>query len=286
LGVQFPALEQREFYTNAAMLDIRDNLHASYIRTGWFPNWFKREKIPWSREDRSMHQICASGLKVMVLVPSPNDDTDGTDDLVDEIGVFFKRYARRQAGCIRYAEVANEADLPKNGFANVDAYAAFYARVAPIVAQYGVDVITSGTSGKDLPWTFGLASTLRNANPPQPVSGFGFHPYGVAPTEMASALLAMRQSAGVRADGTLPDVYVTELGLKNGSDLYDAIVNLAYVTPAITIFEYDTQPGAESSYTLESNPPLYEAVQRAWQHLHGSVVKGPGGPVGIEQNAR
>ncbi|HTA38007.1 MAG TPA: hypothetical protein VK760_02965 [Candidatus Acidoferrales bacterium] len=270
LGVQIPALEERPFYSKATMLDIRDNLHAGYVRTGWVPGWFKLEKKPWIREDRAMHVVCTSGLKVMVITPTPKEDADGLDDLVGEADAFFARYTKREPGCLRYAEIANETDIAKNGFSSVDAYAAYYERIAPIPARYGIEVITSGTSGKDLPWTFSLASILRSAAPKPPVSGFGFHPYGVSPKSMASATLAMRQAAGKNADGALPEVYVTELGLKNGDDLYAAIVNLAHATPAITIFEYETQPGIEREYGLKDNPALYQAMQRAWQHLHGA----------------
>ena len=275
LGIHVPPLEERPFFTKTTVLDIRDNLHASYIRTGWVPGWFKLEKVRWMKEDRAMHVVCSNGLKVMLITPTPSDDADGVDDLVDEIDAFFARYTKREPGCIRYAEIANETDIQANGFSSVDAYAAYYERVAPIPARYGIDVVTSGTSGKDLPWTFSLASILRNATPKAPVSGFGFHPYGVPPQAMAAATLAMRQSAGPRPDGSLPDVYITELGEKNAGDLYDAIVNLAHATPAITVFEYETQPGVEAAYGLKDNPALYKAVQRAWLHLHPNDANAP-----------
>lgn len=248
------------------MQDIRDNLHASYVRTGWIPSRLRFEVYRWRREDDGMDVICDAGLHVMAIVPSPKDDDRGETDLLDSVREFFARYERRDPGCIRYAEISNEADLPVNRFADVGAYAAYYAKAAPIVASFGVPVITSGVSGKDLPWTFALAGLLRGVN--APVSGYGFHPYGVTISDLASATLAMARAAGALPNGTLPNVYVTEIGQSNARDLYATIVNLARATPALTIYEYQAQPGEDPRYGLKDNPALYAAVQRAWTALH------------------
>jgi hypothetical protein len=268
LGIQFPPLGRLKYYTTSAILDIRDNLHAAYVRVGWLPNWAKYDKTPWAREDRGMRRLCESGLKVMVLTPSFRDDAQGEDHLYGNIDEFFTRYQQREPGCIVYAELANEADLPRNRFANVEEYARYYGRVAPIVARHGVKVITSGTSGKDLPWTYALASRLAGASPRPPLDGFGFHPYGVPPHEMAAAVTAMQQVTRLFPSiGRPNDVYVTELGEKNAADLYAAIVDLAYRTPALTIFEYERQPGDDPGYGLKDDPALYDAVQRAWKRV-------------------
>jgi hypothetical protein len=268
LGVEFPSLSRLKYYTRAAIDDIRDNLHASYVRTGWLPNWVRRDRIPWAREDDAMRRLCRNGLDVMIITPGPDGDAKGEDDLYRNIAQFFARYSRRNPGCIRYAELANEADLPQNGFADVQAYARYYERVAPIVARHGIPVLTSGTSGKDLPWTLALAKILHDASPRPPVDGFGFHPYGVSPANMAEAVREMHDAAVQGYGGAgAPPVYVTEIGEKNPADLYHTIVNLAHVTPAITLFEYDAQPEDESGYALKSNPALYHAAQEAWRRV-------------------
>ncbi len=274
LGIELPTLGgakwgivQRKYVNPRTMQDIRDNLHASYVRTGWIPDRLRFEKIRWYREDSGMDIICGSGLQLMVIVPSPKDDVKLGQDLVDNVREFFARYTAREAGCIRYAEVANEADLSANGFADVKAYAAYYQLVAPVIASFGIDVITSGVSGEDRPWTAALAGILDGAKPPVPVGGFGFHPYGVAPSRMSDATLAIRQAAGPLQNGSLPSVYVTEIGQANSRDLYQTIVNLAHVTPAITIYEYLAQPDEDPQYGLKNNPDLYKAVQSAWEYV-------------------
>lgn len=269
LGVQFPPLGRLNYYTKAAFADIRDNLHASYVRVGWLPNWVaKYDKVPWGREDRGMHRICRAGLKVMVLTPSFRDDSKGEDHLYANIDEFFTRYQQREPGCIEYAELANEADIPRNSFANVEDYARYYEHVAPIVARHGITVVTSGTSGKDLPWTYALASLLAGSSPRPPLDGFGFHPYGVAPAQLANAVNAMRQVTSIfPSAGQRNEIYITELGETNAGDLYTAIVNLAHETPALTIFEYERQPGDDPGYGLKDYPALYDAVLRAWKRV-------------------
>jgi hypothetical protein len=278
LGIQLPTIGgakwltvTRSNYINPATLrDIHDNLHASYVRTGWIPNRLKFENIRWHREDDAMDTICSSGLRLMMILPSAKDDNKGIEDLVDNTREFFTRYTAREFGCIRYAEVANEADLPANGFADVIAYASFYQRVAPIVASFGIDVITTGVSGEDRPWTFALATILAAHKPRAPVGGYGFHPYGVPPDRMTDATLAIRKAAGYLPNGTLPKVYVTEIGQSDARDLYSTIVNLAHSTPTITIYEYLAQPSESPQYGLKNHPALYQAVQAAWEKITGS----------------
>jgi len=264
IGIAFPSLQELKYYTRADLRDLRDGLHAGFVRTGWIPNRMKYDKVPWQREDRAMHRLCGAGLNVMIITPSPKDDAKGEDDLYDNIETFFARYDGREPGCIAYAEIANEADLPQNGFPDVSAYARYFERVAPMAARYGIKVVTSGTSGKDTPWTYALAGLLRAAG--THVDGFGFHPYGIAPRAMREALLEMRRAA---SDGTnrLPDVYVTELGVQDPDGLYDAIVDLADATPALTIFEYEVQNREDRGYGLKDDPRLYRAAQRAVEHL-------------------
>ena len=267
LGVQFPPMTALAAYKKTAFDDIRDNLHATYVRIGWYPD-SRFDKTPWAREDRAMHRVCRSGLKVMVITPSIHEDKKGAEHLYANIDEFFARYEQREPGCIAYAELANEADLQRNRFAGVEEYAGYYERVAPIVARYGIKVVTSGTSGKDLPWTYSLASLLAGASPLPPLDGFGFHPYGVPSSQMANAVNAMRQVTSLFPGIRKPnDIYITELGEQNPSDLYSAIVNLAHETPAITIFEYEHQAGDDPGYTLKDNPALYDAVVRAWKRV-------------------
>jgi hypothetical protein len=261
-GVHWPAIRRR-FFTPAVMRDIHDNLHASFVRIGWRPDGLRLDQVRWHREDQGLDTVCSSGLQAMILVPNPNDDHMGEQHLIATVGEFFARYTRREFGCLRYAEIANEADIRTNGFASVSDYAAYYKQVAPAIAALGIAVITSGTSGKDMPWTVALASILRSANPSPPVSGYGFHPYGVPPSQMAQTVEQLRDAIGIGHDRMLPNVYVTEIGKDNATDLYQTIVHLAPVTPTITIYEYMAQPDEDPKYGLRDNPALYDAVRSA-----------------------
>jgi hypothetical protein len=282
LGIQLTAVggaylferTRKRYFTPAVMDDIRDGLHASFVRIGWFPNNLRLERIPWRREDAALDTICASGLHVMFLLPSPKDDPKGNDDLQRSIGAFLDRYTHREFGCIRWAEAGNESDLLANGFKSVDDYATYYESVAPIVASYGVKVITSGVSGEDRPWTQRLSELLRAADPAPPIAGYGFHPYGVEPSQMAAATLAMREAAGVIGNGLFPDVYVTEIGERRAGDLYRTIVALSPVTPTIVVYEYLPQAGEDATYAIKSNPLLYAAVAQAQTCLQTQAVQG------------
>jgi hypothetical protein len=269
-GRRFPV--QKMFFSDAVMRDIASGLHAQYVRTGWIPGWEQREvHRPWRREDLVFDAICSAGLRVLVLVPGPLDDPLGINDELASIRGFFARYTRREPGCLRYAEIANEADLPKNGFPDVAAYARYYERVAPIVAAFGVTPITSGTSGIDLRWTKALAAMLDAAN--SPVGGFGFHPYGIPPSELAGAVREMREAAAAPG-GPLPDVYVTEIGQSSPQALYDTIVNLEHATPLVVFYEYKSQPSDDApQYGLENHPALYRAFRRA-----ALTIGGPASP--------
>lgn len=282
LGVELPTLgggdwwsfTRKQYFTPENLADVRNNLHATYVRTGWIPGRLQFEKFRWRREDDGMKLVCGSGLQMMIIVPSPKDDDgEGESSLLDNVREFFARYTASEPGCIRYAEVGNESDLPENGFTNVGAYAAYYRKVAPIVASFGIPVITSGVSGKDVPWTFALARLLHGHD--APVSGYGFHPYGIPASGMADATLAVANAADVAGDGSVPTVYVTEIGKSDANELYNTILNLAFITPTITIYEYRAQPNEDARYGLKNNPALYRAVQRAWETLHPSRTSGP-----------
>jgi hypothetical protein len=265
IGIAFPSIQRLKYYTATNLTDIRDGLHGDFLRTGWIPDTMKFDKVPWQREDRGMHRLCSRDLNAMIITPSPKDDAKGEEHLYRNIEDFFERYTAREPGCITYAEIGNEADLPKNGFPDVYAYARYYERVAPMAAKYGIKVITAGTSGKDAPWTYTLALLLRKSG--APLNGFGFHPYGVPPRLMGEALLEMQRAA---AGGTnhIRDVYVTELGVKNPDDLREAIASLAHLTPALVIFEYVAQGREDSGFGLTDDPRLYRAAQDALVLLH------------------
>lgn len=270
LGIELPTLGganwftvmRARYFSDSVMRDIRDNLHLDYVRTGWVPGRLAFEKIRWHREDEGMDAICSAGLKLMIIVPGLGKDrrSGATIDPTSTVGEFFARYTEREFGCIAYAEIANEADLPSNGFSSVDAYADYYNRVAPIVGSFGIPVITTGTSGEDIPWTAALSARLRRSA--APVSGYGFHPYGIAPGGVASALEQVGRAAAAPSSPS-PPVYVTEIGERDAGNLYAAIVALARVTPAVTVYEYLPQTGEDPNYAVASDAGRYRAVQRA-----------------------
>lgn len=275
MGVTFPSRHwgwyfvRNRYFTGDVMRDIAQNLHAKYVRLGWIPDWVRKERPRWRRQDQVLDAACGAGLRVLVLVPGPTDDTHGIRDEADNVREFFARYTAREPGCLRYAEIANEADLPKNGFSNVAAYARYYEVMAPIVASFGVLPITSGTSGEDVSWTHALAALLRDAKPSVPIGGYGFHPYNIPPAELAQAVREMRQAASAPGDAAPPNVYVTEFGETSPRALYVAIANLAHATPLIVIYEYRSQPSDDTpGYALVDHPALYDAVKKASLLLH------------------
>ena len=126
LGIELPTLGganwftvmRARYFSDSVMRDIRDNLHLDYVRTGWVPGRLAFEKIRWYREDQGMDTICSAGLKLMIIVPGLGKDrrTGATIDPTPTVSEFFARYTEREFGCIAYAEIANEADLPSNGW--------------------------------------------------------------------------------------------------------------------------------------------------------------------------
>lgn len=256
-GLRWPQV-RAQFFSPQVAADIRDGLHATYVRTGWIPGWVRKEPPrPWFREDQALDALCTSGLRVMIVVPGPGQDPAGVGDLIASAKEFFTRYRRREPGCIAWAEIANEPDLPANGFASVDAYARYYARIAPVVASFGLPVIAGGTSGEKVAWTSRLSALLGAESPPPPLAGVGFHPYGVSVARLPRSLAAVRAAAGGAT------AFVTELGEERASDLYDAILALAPLAPAITVYEYRAQPGEDPRYALTSDPRRYDAFARA-----------------------
>lgn len=276
-GVELPTMEltlghrwkdtYENYFSPAVMDDIAHNLGATYVRTGWVPNWHGT-KNPWWKENLVFDSVCNSGLRFMIIVPSPRDDKRGIAHEVQDVRDFFTHFTQRIPGCIRYAEIGNEDDLPASGFPDVAAYAKYYAQVAPIVEQFGIPIITTGVSGTDAPFVHALAATLRASDPPLPVYGFGFHPYGVAVADLQSAVAQIASAAGPLWDGTRAPVYITEIGRSDPDELYQTIVTLAPVTPALTIYEYRAAPHeADGRYALLDHPALYDAARRAFIYV-------------------
>jgi hypothetical protein len=282
LGVEIPTLgitfhnswkwTYETYFGPAVAVDIAKNLHASYVRTGWIPNWYRKRR-PWVRENQVLDGFCGAGLHVMIIVPGLDSDSRGEDDLLQNVHDFFTHFTAREPGCLRYAEIANEADLPSNGFRDVAQYAGYYAKVAPIVASFGIPAIASGVSGKDVPWVSALASTLREQRPRPPVDGFGFHPYGVKADELASAVAAIAAAAGPLADGSASPVCITEIGRTDPTSMYETIVTLGRLTPTLTIYEYRAQPNdPDDRYGLVNHPALYDAVRRGFAYVREAAT--------------
>jgi hypothetical protein len=263
----------QNYFSPSVMADIKNNLHATYIRTGWIPNWVYSEPVPWQREDSTMDNACAAGLFVHIIVPPPYNDSRGMSDWLSNVQAFFARYTQRDPGCLWVAEVMNEANIDSH--LTLASYASDYEQVAPIIAKYdsgavqgGVrwGVITSGTSGEDLSWTRGLYSDLQSAR--SPVNGYSFHPYGVAVNQMAQAVWAEDG-----ADNNPFSTWVTEICETDATSLYNTIVNLDRWTPEITIYTYKPGPGDAGTCGLANNPSLYSAVQQGFAYVynHNSV---------------
>jgi len=263
----------RRYFSPAVMDDIARNLHAGFVRTGWIPNWERRERVDWSHEDQVMDSICAPRkpyrLGVVVIVPGPKDDALGESDLLANVGEFFGRYTAREPGCAIEAEIANEANLSVNGFGGVEAYAAYYETVAPIVASYGVAVITSGSSGEDLHWFATLRALFARAVPAPPLLGYGFHPYDVGSARMGAAVDAVAAAAGVPASR----IYVTEIGDARPRELEAILDALARAGVAmISVYQYAAQPNEPTAnLALRENPALYRAVAEVFARVNGPV---------------
>lgn len=260
VGVAVAGAAGPKYYTPAIMNDIKNNLGADYVRGGFIPDYVNAHG--WGDVDTFMQNACNAGLQVAELLPGINDDKLGEADLIEHVDGFFIRYTQPQyKGCLKFAEVVNEADLPQNGYTLLS-YFGYYVEVAHYAEIYGVRLVTTGTSGEDTSWTSRLAQLLANCQvscyPPPEVDGYGFHPYGVAVGNMSSAAEAMGDAAG-DPNG----IYVTELGETDAQSLYQAIVNLEYSVNVTTVFEYQPGPGQGDQYSLKDNPALYAAFQKA-----------------------
>ena len=63
-------------------------------------------------------------------------------------------------------------------------------------------------------------------------------------------------------------------------------MNLARLTPTITIYEYMAQPNENPEYGLKNDPELYQAVQRAWATITSASPAGPFRSAAQPRNAR
>lgn len=240
------------YFSAAVMNEIKDTLHADYVRTGFIPDWLNRERPRWLREDRVMDDACRAGLGVMVIVPTGGDKL-GSDDMVSTVGAFFTRYAARERNCKLLAEIGNEDNLTMSP----QAYATLFQSVAPEIRKAGVPVITSGTSELDVRW----ARSVSRAIAPFLPDGYGFHPYGVPPRRMQADIATMAAAIGVQE---LSRIYITEYGSGDAATLSNAILTLD-TQPAVTVYEYRCQPSDETcEYGLKDNPALFDAVARTF----------------------
>lgn len=299
VGVEIPIMESvylnanppcdwscmaQNYFGPAIMKDIKNNLGATYVRTGWIP---ALRSTDWSEEDTVMDNACNAGLKVMVIVPGA-PDANNPANLPSAVDNFFSRYTQREKGCYFWAEVVNEANISDNGYSGSATYATYYESVAPIIGSYScngcsspIPVITSGVTqcpnpdetAKPVPWTEALANYLTYNS--APVTGFGFHPYCVAPDQMASAFYSLRNAAVSGGWNYAPPIYGTEYGSSTGSDLYTAIVDLQWITNTFTVYEYKATPGEATGTaqdalvkaTGEQNTARYTAVQNAITYI-------------------
>jgi hypothetical protein len=251
----------QNYFSAADMHEIKNDLHADYVRTGFIPDWVAAESVKWKREDRVMDDACAAGLGVMVIVPIGNDRR-GVPDLVATVKEFFTRYASREEGCAIVAEIGNEDNLTMSP----QAYADIFKLLAPQIHAMGIEVIASGTSGLDVRWTHAVS----NAIPAW--STFGFHPYDVPPQRMHGDLTAM---ARAMEGGSLDRIAITEYGSGDAATLFAAILALAS-QPAVTVYEYRCQPTDDSCrYGLKENPALYAVVQNAFSTVAARRVRTP-----------
>ena len=254
------------YFSPAVMSEIKNALHADYIRTGFIPDWLQTEQVAWRREDRIMDNACNAGLSVMVIVPT-GDDRLGVDDLGATVRAFFARYTARERGCGIIAEIGNEENLRMSP----GAYAKIFELLAPEIRELGVAVVTAGTSGLDDRWTRGVSDSIAGWCPAEDriagtcslPSAYALHPYNIAPNRMQSTIERMASSLDRAGSG----IYITEYGSDNPKTLAGAIEALA-AQPAVTVYEYKCQPTDDScKYGLKGNPSLYGAVQNAFAYV-------------------
>lgn len=277
LGVNLPTMgivyggytwsyTQQNYFTPAIFQDIKSNLTADFIRTDWVPNWVYGEPVRWQREDVTMDGACSHGLGVLVIVPPPSYDSRGINDELQIVQAFFARYTLREPGCRIWAEIENEADR----FYSVQQYAAYYEQVVPIIRQYkayGIRIITSGTSGLDIPWT-GTLSKMLSSDSAAHVDGYGFHPYGVNPVGVGGA--ASQEQQATAADPA--PVYITEMGETTTTDLFNAINSAYRFVPFISLYTYKNGPNdPPPSYGLVNNTALYNTAKNAFAYVRAQV---------------
>jgi hypothetical protein len=215
------------------MQDIKNNLHADYVRTGWIYGWahdentkpngvnsgscpgssttYRTADTTFCYEARAIKNACDNGLSVMVIVP-PGDPTDSTQNsaILTQVKNFFQKFTGYDSeigynwnGCIKWAEIANEQNITTPYSGNADSYSYYYTSAANYIGTIAannnvtIGVITSGTSGEDTQWTQRLSWDLGQPAPTDraPVAGFGYHPYNISPANVASTVQAMQTAA-------------------------------------------------------------------------------------------
>lgn len=286
------------FYSPAVMNDIKNNLGADYVRLGFIPDWMGANgnaaetcngatttTTAASRfciEDKVLQNACNAGLNVLILTQlySPNGNQENTDSNTI-ITQFFNEMTNHYPGCIKWAELGNEADLdvaPLNG--DMGAYATYYEEVASHVESHTeISLITAGTSGVNVQWVKNVGYYVIMPPPDSRprVDGIGVNPYGTAPADMASAMASQISTLPGRFPNPLCNnatcPYATEVGETSAGDLIQSVENLDKNTPIITVYNYHAVPGDLNPNMALKNVAgtktgLYSAYVTAANYVH------------------
>lgn len=289
VGVEVPILggagsgtsTTSSLYGPAAMSDIKNNLGADYVRTGWVPDHVNAESsrsIRWIDEDYTIDAACQAGLHVMTIVPPHWEDSNGEGDYLSMISEYFTRYTQREpTGCLLWAEYDNEPNLNNNSgpnsYANVNDYANWFETANPYLNSYGLRVITGGTSGVADSWNKSLYGLLSASG--VTVTSYGYHPYDVP-----SPVTAQNESAKVNEfiSDTTNSIYnydLTEVGETSASNESNIIYDSNYCFGnSLTIYTYSSLSSSDP-FSLVTHSALYSAVKTGFASVHATNCNPP-----------
>jgi hypothetical protein len=279
------------YYPESIFADIRNNLNALFVRTGWSYGEYLADGATTynSAVDTIIGRACKHGLGTLLIIYPPSSVTpQSIENETIAVESALQEDETANPGCIFWTELDNEPNLLKDKaiHADLSLYEEWYENLAPTLTdELELPVITGGTSGFDSGncpapgpsgppgdgqeicgkiWVYWLSQAFEPPSVRPPVDCYGFHPYD-AVGEMVYAMQIMDGAP----TGLPRPICVTEIGNSTASTLETIIGNLDTLTPLLSVYEYEQTDGETGNLWLVSYPDrtqtaLYAAVQAAF----------------------
>jgi hypothetical protein len=299
-------------WSTKTLNDIRNNLHADYIRTRWDYQFWLNENQDWAEEDAALKNVCNDGIPIGIMLPGPDEALDATPavtyaTLGAAIGAFFARYTAagtgRAACTFMYAELGSEENLGQSTPAE---YSSYYKIVAPYIVPYKAYIydglVPAGPSGvkftgspahlTGIAWTQQVAPNINAVPVADAPSAYGIDPYGTMVSDLAGAMTTIADAAStsqVPVSTGSGGVAVTEIGMDDcdneppncttgpqpgNHDMLDTLSDFGGVVPFVTVYEYSARTGTPASPIPVSPYDLVTATGPSHAVLYQDVQQG------------